>query len=58
MRTLACTRTKRSRERANLAGFAGTDPALFRKALMWLEEQDKAKIFKGAESDADGVKFF
>ena len=39
-------------------GFAGTDPALFRKALQWLEEQNKAKIFKGAESDADGVKFF
>ena len=39
-------------------GFSGTDPALFRKALQWLEDQNKAKIFKGAESDADGVKFF
>ncbi len=39
------------------ADFHGTDPAIFRRALEILEQQGKCAIFKGSNSEEDGVKF-
>ena len=39
------------------ADFHGTDPAIFRRALDILEGQGKCAVFRGQNSEEDGVKF-
>ena len=39
------------------SAFEGIEPELFRKAIEFLQKQEKAVIFHGNTSDEDGVKF-